>query len=181
LEEVSPKEVTVQALIIFFVELCALRRAPQDLPSSEILLALVVLASLVTGLLVGLVAGLSIGLSLVQTFAEIVLTLGVLYGALLLMRRASRFIQAATSLLGVGVVIGILALIPLTFNPTGSQETDLAALGALMLLVLFVWSVVVTGHILRHTFDITLGQGAAIAVGFKIMTVLLVGTLFGSA
>jgi hypothetical protein len=46
--------------------------------------------------------------------------------------------------------------------------------------VLFVWSVVVTGHILRHTFRISLGQGAAIAVAFKLGMVLVVGALFGS-
>jgi hypothetical protein len=78
-------------------------------------------------------------------------------------------------------VIGTIALIPLSFNPTGSEESDLAALGALLLLVVFVWSVVVTGHILRHTFQISLGQGAAIAVAFKVGVVLLIGLAFGGA
>jgi hypothetical protein len=181
LSQVSPKDVTVQALILFFVELCALRRNPQDLPASEILLAVVAVASLLVGVMIGLVAHLSIGASLAQTLFELATTLGALFVALRLMRLDARFMQSATALLGSGVVIGAIALIPLSFNPTGSQETDLAALGALLLLVVFVWSVVVTGHILRHTFQISLGQGAAIAVAFKVGVVLLMGIAFGGA
>lgn len=168
----------MQALILFFVELCALRRTPQDLPASEILLAVVALASLVVGVMIGLVADLSFGASFAQTLFELAMTLGGLFFALRLMRLDARFIQSATALLGSGIVIGVIALIPLSFNPTGSQETDLAALGALLLLVVFVWSVVVSGHILRHTFQITLGQGAAIAVAFKVGVVLLMGIAF---
>ncbi len=169
----------MQALILFFVELCALRRTPQDLPASEILLLVVGIASVFIGLLIGLVAGLPFWASLGQTLAELALTLTALFVALRLMRRGARFTQAATALLGSGVVIGAVALVPLSFNPTGTQETDLAAFGAFLLLVLFVWSVVVTGHILRHTFGIKLGQGAAIAVAFKISTVFLITALFG--
>lgn len=171
----------MQALILFFVELCALRRAPQDLPASPVLLALMMVGSLIVGWVVGLVAGLSLGLSLMQTLAELVLTLAALYLALSLVRHPGRFVQAATALLGAGLVIGVLAILPLSFNPTGTQETELAALGALLLLVIFVWSLVVSGHILRHTFGITLGQGAAIALAFKVGLVLLVGRLFGAA
>ena len=171
----------MQALILFFVELCALRRTPQDLPASEVLLAVVAVASLVVGVLIGLVAGLSIGASFAQTLFELAMTLAALFVALRILRLDARFNQSATALLGSGIVIGAIALIPLSFNPTGSQETDLAALGALLLLVVFVWSVVVAGHILRHTFQITLGQGAAIAVAFKVGVVLLMGIAFGGA
>lgn len=171
----------MQALIIFFVELCALRRAPQDLPASPVLLALVVVANLITGMLVGLVAGLSMGLSLMQTAIEIVLTLLALDLALRVTRHAGRLLQAGTALLGAGVVLGLVALVPLSLKPTGSQETDLAALGALLLLALLVWNVVVIGHVLRHTFGITLGQGALIGMAFQFGTLLLLSSLFGGA
>jgi hypothetical protein len=173
--------VNVQALILFFVELCALRRTPQDLPASDVLFVVVGFASLVVGIFIGLIARLSLAVSFWQSLAEIALMLGVLAGALRLLGLQARFIQSATALLGSGTVIGALALIPLSFNPTGTQETDLAALGALLLLGLFVWSVVVAGHVLRHTFRISLGQGAAIAVAFKVGTVLLLGAFVGGA
>lgn len=171
----------MRALIIFFVELCALRRAPQDLPASGILLWIVLLADLFAGLLVGVTAGISGWTSLLQGIVEIALMLAVLYVALHLMKRPGRFLQAGTALLGSGALLGLLALMPLSLNPTGNQETNLAALGALFLLGLVIWGVVVTGHILRHTFEITLGQGAAIAIAFDIAAITLVTGLFGGA
>ncbi|MBK1644676.1 hypothetical protein CKO25_08435 [Thiocapsa imhoffii] len=167
----------MQALILFFAELCALRKTPQDLPASNVLFGLVVLAAVVVGVVIGLVAGLSFGVSSLHTVVELALTLMALSLALRLVGKPSRFLQAATALLGAGVVIGVIAILPLSLNPTGPEESDLAALGALLLLVIFVWSVVVTGHILRHTFGITLGQAAAITVAFKIAMVLVLGSL----
>lgn len=169
----------MQALIRFFVELCALGRTPQQLPASEALLGVVLAADLVADLLVGLMAGQGPGTSLLQGAAEIALMLGALQLALRIVKHPGRFLQAATALLGSSALIGLLALIPLSMNPTGSATTDLAALGALLFLALVLWSLVVTGHILRHTFDLTLGQGAAIALAFEILAVALIGSLLG--
>jgi hypothetical protein len=171
----------VQALIQFFIELCLLRKAPQDLPGSDVLFRLTLAADLVVGVLVGLAAGLSVTTGLLQGGLEIAMMLGALYGALMLTGHPARFQQAATALLGTGALIGIIAVAPLAMNATGTEETDAAALGAVLLLALMVWSVVVTGHILRHTFAITLGQGAAVAVAFELLAIALLGGLFSGA
>jgi hypothetical protein len=70
----------------------------------------------------------------------------------------------------------------LTYGARGAfnVETDAAALGAVLLLALMVWSVVVAGHILRHTFGISLAQGVAIAVAFQILAIGLLGGLLGA-
>lgn len=171
----------MQALIQFFIELCVLRRAPQDLPASDALLALTIAANLLVGLLVGSTADLPLGTSLMHGLLEIALTLGALYLALGITRHPARFTQSATALLGSGAVVGLVAVIPMTMNATGSNETDTATLGAILLLGLIVWSVVVTGHILRHTFAITLGQGSAIALAFELFAISLIGGLSGTA
>ncbi|MCK7582970.1 MAG: hypothetical protein MZV65_50355 [Chromatiales bacterium] len=139
----------MQALIKFFVELCLLRRPPQDLPASEMLLGLVLAADLVVGLLVGITAGLSWLTSLLQGVAEVLLTMTALYVALTQLKLRARFLQSATALLGSGAVLGLVAIPPLSLNPTGSQENDLAALGAFMLLGLVIWGLLVTAHILE--------------------------------
>mgnify|MGYP001809898583 CR=1 FL=1 len=171
----------MQALITFFVELCVLRRPPQDLPASDLLLAIVLVADLVVGVLVGLTAGLSWLTSLVQGIAEICIMLAALYAGLTQLRLRPRFVQAATALLGSGALLGLVAIAPLSMNATGSEPTNLAALGAILLLAVVVWGILVTGHILRHTLGLTLGQGAAIALAFEIVTVTVVTTLFGGA
>jgi hypothetical protein len=171
----------VQALITFFAELCLLRRAPQDLPASDALLWVVLVLDLFVGVLVGLSSGLSLGPSLFQGLMELALLLGVLYGGLAFIHHPGRFTQAATALLGSGALIGLLALMPLALNPTGTEDTETAALGALLLLALVAWSILVTGHIVRHTFGITLGQGTAIAVAFEFLAIALISALFGGA
>ncbi len=171
----------MQALITFFVELCLLRRPPQDLPASEILLGIVMIADLVVGVLVGMTAGLSWALALMQGIVEISLMLAALYAGLNQLKLRPRFVQAATALVGSGALLGLVAILPLSLQPTGSEQSDLAALGAFLLLALVIWGIVVTGHILRHAFSITLGQGTAIAVVFEIITVTLVTSLFGGA
>lgn len=171
----------MQALITFFVELCLLRRPPQDLPASELLLSLVLLVDLIVGVLVGVTAGLGWLTGLAQGIAEVFIMLTALYAALAQLRLRQRFVQAATALLGSGALLGLAAIIPLSMSPTGTEPTDLAALGAFLLLAIVVWGIVVTGHILRHTFGLTLGQGAAIAVAFEVVTVTLVTTVFGGA
>jgi hypothetical protein len=168
----------VQALIRFFAELCLLRRAPQDLPASDALFRLALAANLLTGLILGLVTGQTLLGSLTQGMAELALELGLLYGALHLTRHLGRFIQAGTALLGSGTLIGLVAFFPLTLNPNGSEESITAALGALLLLVVLAWNLVVTGHILRHTFGIRLGQGIVIAIAYEFLAITLIGSLF---
>lgn len=169
----------MQALIHFFFELCTLRRAPQDLPASQTLFGLLILVNLFIGTLVSLVGGLALLPGVLQGAIEIALTLAVLAGALKLTRRASRLLQAATALLGVGALIGVLALLPLSLVTGEGSGSDLALLSGLMILALFIWNLVVSGHILRHTFDITLGQGTAIAGVFEFTTLIFLASLFG--
>jgi hypothetical protein len=72
----------MSTLIRFFVELCLLRRGPQDLPGSSALLGLVLAVHLVTAVLVGLAAGLTVPVAVGQGLADALLTLGLLLLAL---------------------------------------------------------------------------------------------------
>ncbi|QIK38413.1 hypothetical protein GWK36_10960 [Caldichromatium japonicum] len=168
-------------LIQFFVELCLLRRRPQEIPPSDALLILIMVVDLVVGTLVGITAGVPGLVSLLQSGAELALLLAGLYAALVLLKHPARFLQASTALLGSRVVIGLTAIPPLLLNLVGGRGSALVALGAFILLGLLVWGILVTGHILRHTFSITLGQGTAIALAFQILVVTVITGLFGTA
>ena len=167
------------ALIRFFVELCLLRRAPQDLPASPLLFRLAFAADLGAGLLVGLMSRQPFLTDLIQSLTEIALQLGVLYGALRLTGHPGRFLQAATALLGASVLVGIVVLAPLSLNPGDSGASGTAAFGSFVLLLVVVWNLVITGHIIRHTFGIGLGAGIAAALGFELIAITLISALFG--
>jgi len=167
----------LQALIQFFFQLCLLRKAPQDLPGSSVLLSVTLVADLLMAMVLAGVAGLPPGRGLIQGLVDVAFMLALLYGASHLLNRLPRFQQTATSLLGSGAVLGFIAVVPLSMLPPGGNEQ--APGGAVLLfLALIVWSVLVTGHILRHTFDLSLRQGVGIALVYNLFAYSLVGGLF---
>ncbi|WP_295450384.1 hypothetical protein [uncultured Thiodictyon sp.] len=165
----------MQALIRFFVELCLLRRAPQDLPAADILFWIGLAANLVVGVPVGLAFGLGFGSSLAQGIAELAFQLGLLFAALKIAGHLGRFTQSATALLGSGAVLGLLAWGPIVLSRADGVESDAAALNAFMLFALYVWNLVVIGHILRHTFGVTLAQGVVVALLVMELIAAMVG------
>jgi hypothetical protein len=170
------------SIIYFFVDLCLLRRRPQDLPASTALLVLVLGAALLGGILLSVTAGASLALGLGQTALDLLLMLGALHLALTLLQKRERFIQTATSLVGAETLIGLAALLPVGLAGPDAEQGAQLLLAGLLFMGLVAWSVLVSAHILRHTFAISLMQGAAIAVAFDILSfVLISGLTQGSA
>ena len=129
----------MSTLIRFFVELCLLRRGPQDLPGSSALLGLVLAVHLVSSVLVGLAAGLTGPIAVGQGLADALLTLGLLILALRVTDRRPRFLQVATALFGAGALLGLFALAPLGLV-AGAESRGETSLAGLPLLVLLFWS-----------------------------------------
>lgn len=169
----------MSALITYFVGLCLLRRTPQELPASLPLFAVLVAVNLILSLLAGLMLDGDFGLSLLQGVVDFLLTMAVLYAGFKLMGRQARFAQTATALLGSGVVLGVLGLVPLSML-SGGEESEGSAIAGLLFLGLLIWNLVVMGHIVRHALEMTLGQGMVIALGFYLFAYTLLGGLFAT-
>ncbi|MCF7985480.1 MAG: hypothetical protein K9L70_13840 [Thiohalocapsa sp.] len=173
----TPRTRLVLSILQFFLDLCMLRRNPQDLPASNALFGLVLAAGLIGGLLLAVAAGASPLVGLGQTALDFLLMFAALHLALKLMSKPERFLQTATALVGADTLIGLVALTPISFVGPSPQESPELLLVGLVFLALVVWSVVVTGHILRHAFGLTLGQGAAIAIAFDVLSFVVVGSV----
>jgi hypothetical protein len=171
----------VLVILNFFIDLALLRRAPQDLPASPVLLLLVLVAGFGAGLLLALTAGVGIGSGLVQSLLDLGLMLGAVSVALRVLERRERFLQTATALVGVDTLITLMALLPVGLARPVDSESGLLALAGLLFLLLVAWSVLATGHILRHAFGVTLLQGAAIAIGFDLLSFVVVGGIVDAA
>lgn len=167
-------------LIEFFIQLCLLRRAPQDLPVSSALLGLALIADLAVGTVLGAVVALSPMLTLAEGLVDVLFTLGLLYLALQLLDRLPRFHQTATALLGAGALLGLLAIVPLSFMSSG-QPSEQSALAGLLFLALLAWSILVMGHILRHSFDLRLGQGVVVAIAYNLLSFFLISVIFSGS
>jgi len=168
------------ALVHFFIELCLLRRNPQDLPASTTLFGLVLAVAVVGGLLLSITAGASLAAGLAQTLLDLLLMLGVLHLATKALNKQARYMQTATALVGADVVIGLVALLPVSLAQpvaTGTEPGADVLLAGLMFLVLVGWSVLVVGHILRHAFDLSLAQGVVIAIAFDVFSFVVISTV----
>lgn len=165
------------AVLYFFIDLALLRRAPQDLPASSVLFGIVLAVGLVGGVLLAVTAGSPPLLALLQGFLDLALMLAALYLALNLTKHPGRFLQTATALVGAETLVGVLALVPVGLAATASEESAEILLAGLLFLALVAWSVLITAHILRHAFAISLPIGAAIAIGFDLFSFVVVAGL----
>lgn len=110
---------------------------------------------------------------LLESLFEAALMLSALYFGLKFHGSLARFQQAATALMGSGLMLGLLAL-PLVAWTRHSESSE----AGLLLLALIIWSMVIMGHILRHTFDTRFNIGLGIAVLYTLIAWNLTANFF---
>lgn len=156
------------ALFNLFWDICLLRKGPQNVPASLDLLRLSLVAYCGSGLLAVLLdmPQTSFGLALLLTAADVALLTALAYLGLYLLGRLGRFTQTLTALAGVGTLLQLIAL-PLGLWYQHALASDGAPeLPAMLWLLLLAWSIVATGHILRHAFSVSFGLGVLYAIGY---------------
>jgi len=159
-------------VVTTLLNLMRFRSGPQDLPVSRGLLLLLVVPYLAQGFLAGRVideadAGPRTVVAVAVQFAAIAALLN-LKGLQL------RTSQTLTAMAGTGLMFGLLSLIVLSRIDPASPQPNLA----LFYLLLFVWSLLVDGHIYRHALSIKLGGGVLIAVLIFAANFILLRMLF---
>jgi hypothetical protein len=113
----------------------------------------------------------------------------LLASVLWLRSRSARFLQTATAILAVGLVLGVLHLPPILvmslagfdFSQGMSDGVSThAAAGFLQLvmLVLLVWRVLAEGQLLRHALDLPLFAGIMVATTLAIVEIWTLLRLF---
>jgi len=153
------------SLVRLFLEICLYQKGPQDVPASAALFYLMVLAYFAIGAVVlGMQTGWLIGIA--QAVVELMLVLGFIWGLLALSRKPARFQQTATALLGSDTLISVAAL-PLLLSVKAAPQT---AFPYVLLMGLMIWSMAVTGHILRHALSKPLSLGIGLAVLYFLAT-----------
>ncbi len=163
-------------LLQLFIDISLFRAKPQDLPRSRFLLAVTMGATLVTNipLLIPHLHG--VGTVLAASLLDLFLMYIFLRGGLYLMEMEERFLQTAAALYGTGAVLNLPALM-LEMMLLGEQIDAISALGGLLRLALWVWSLAVIGHILRHALNVRLAVGVVIAVIYTMLLMMLIQQL----
>lgn len=153
----------MKLLFSLFLDICLLRKGPQDLPDSSFLLALALFLDLFLSTSVGIVGGQGID-SMVQAGVAAALLVAFLVAILYATSHVERLRKTVTAALGCDALITLAAL-PIT------AVSDLIQGVGFMILIILLWNLVVFAHILRHAL------GVGYALGFALSFLYAVGSM----
>ncbi|NIM27646.1 MAG: hypothetical protein GTO28_06375 [Gammaproteobacteria bacterium] len=171
---------SLRVIVQPFVQICLLRQGPQDLPTSGILLAITLSAyTLLTALLsnVSMSAANAVVWGLISTVLMVAFTVILLS----VQRRPARLVQTLAALAGTGALLTLIALPVFGWLHGADLKAGEGALAWLIVVVLTLWSLAVTGHILRHALSVPYFVGLVLAVVFYLISVSVFRTLFPAA
>ncbi|HTV97178.1 MAG TPA: hypothetical protein VME42_14315 [Steroidobacteraceae bacterium] len=156
-----------------FLDIALWRKSPEQLPASVLLLCLVAGAAALIEVIDALLPAAPAGEILTRVALAVALPLCFAWVVLAVARQRQRFLQTGTALLGVAV-LAELVLYPLglLLNSIGFDHPASLPLGVL-LLVGFIWYLLACANIWRAALDARFGLGAAISVGYILLSMAL--------
>jgi hypothetical protein len=146
-------------LLRAFWQICLLRLAPQAVPRSGVLLVLAALINLALSVSINSLQ-LPFRYALLIALLEMAVLIGLTAALLYAFNRSARLQQTLTALMGSGAVIGAIVLVLFL------ALTDLPPLPRL---AVFLWNLLVMGHVLRHALNMHLIAGFFMAIGYAVV------------
>ena len=160
-----------------FFNICLLRKGPQDLPQSTVLLGLCLFMYTFIDVLLT-VQSRPFDDALMVSLVDVGVLLLVTYLILRQHHHLDRWLQTMTALFGTGVILGIF-IFPLVIGGVQNEyEVWVQQIIVFLFLVMVVWNVAVLAHILRHAISTSIGIGIMIAILYIWMSSLLITMLF---
>lgn len=155
-----------------------MRRGPEDLPASNALQWLTILAYCGAMALASAIAGVPQEQWLGPLAIDVVLTLIWLRILLQIVQRPERMLQTTSAVFGLQVLLTPLA-VPLARLAATQTQGELPPPHVLLLLfAVSIWSLVATARILRSALDWRMGACIALVIVQALVVHLLVALLF---
>lgn len=162
-----------------FFDVCRLRAAPQDLPTSRSLLVATLLLYALLSIVISVVQ-MSLVKALLAAFMDTALLAGLSFFLLWARMLANRWVQTCIALAGSGTVLELVALPLMIWQKQFGPESSLVIVPTLFLLVVLFWNLVVVGHILRHALSTSLVMGSVLATVYMYVSLSIIKILFFS-
>lgn len=150
-----------------FLDIALLRRNPQDLPASPLLLRLSLLAVVVSYVL-ALGSRYPLLESLARALVDVAFLGVFVYALLVWSRHRARFNQSFTALCGTGTILNLVSWPVFGLLGDGRGGDGFAALGLLLMVAIVIWGVAVTAHIFRQTLDRDWSQAVAVSLLYMV-------------
>lgn len=159
-------------LLLLIFDICLLKKGPQDLPESLGLLYLLILLQALINFII-LMMSVDLFNATIQVFVGLLLILGLSWVILFFSKKSTRYIQTAGALMATDALIGFFAL-PAMAALMGQG----AGLGAITVMLLMIWSWVISAHIFRHALNQSFAFGLGIAFLYILASYQVMGFLF---
>ncbi len=158
----------LRPLLRRFWDICLLRKGPEDVPASSVLLLILIITGLVlNGFRLNLLLPAIPAYALLITLPVYTLLMIVVVAAfMLLLGYQRRIVQTLTAMSGSGI---LLSTIILPFDYIISFAPDRFTMVSLIVLVMQLWSLVVLGHILTRALSVHQLMGVIIAFGYLML------------
>lgn len=157
-----------------FWQILLLKRSPETIPYSPLLLTTALILHLLVGVGGGLI-NLTADVALIQAALGTLLLVGFTYLLMMFYGWGNRLVQTITALAGCEFLIGLLGL-PLSVWIVSVDKTNLA-LPAMLSLLILGWYVAVVAHIWRHALGVSKWRGFLFAIGYVIIALTLTSLL----
>ncbi|HEY6482811.1 MAG TPA: hypothetical protein VIY54_04720 [Steroidobacteraceae bacterium] len=165
-------------LIRLYVQIALLRRGPQDVPASALLLAVTIAGYFVVNLLVSSILPPFPGPWLAHLGIDVVFMF-VWYALLLkLLRRPERFIQTTTAVYGFQAVLSPLLVASVWLTRRFPQDSPWQFPVTLLSLVLLIWIIAANSHIVKAALEWSMAPSVALVILQTLAGNLLVLALF---
>src|SRR5687767_4391035 len=136
-------------LLRLFTQIALLRRGPQDVPASAVLLALTVLGYFTVNALVSLVLPPIPGPWILHLLVEVFFMLTWYAVLLRVVKRPERFLQTATAMFGYQLVLSPLLIASSWLIQRFPQESVWLFPVLIIALILAVWLIAAGGNVLK--------------------------------
>ena len=150
----------MNAIIQLYWQICRMRVGPDQVPTAITLTMFTFLTYL--ALSVGarlLIAEMPLDYTAVSIAAIVGLWVILVYGVLAFKGVASRFQQTFTAAIGTDVILTCFSLPLVILVGNVPENSPVASLGAILMLVIFIWDVLIKGFIFHHAFNVSPLQG----------------------
>lgn len=155
------------AFILRLIDICLFRAGPEDLPATSGWLQWSLFAYLLVGVAINLLDT-SWALSLTVSIADLIILLAFVWLLLRGYQHLPRLNQTLLALTGCGVLLGIVVMPFLAMFYQYNETEPMANVLLLVMMVLMLWSLMVTAHILRRSLDCS----APISVVWTVLYVI---------
>ena len=152
----------------FFFDMCLLKKNPQDLPDSTFLLQLLIVCNIAINFVIN-IATTSLPVALALSVLAVLLVYSFTRLLLWTLNFSSRSRKTLIAIFGTDLVIALPAIglrYWLHWLETHNLQSDLAII---LWILVFIWNLLVTAHILRHALDKPFGVGVIASIGYTVI------------